>query len=257
MPDVLYREQGPVAVITLNRPEQLNAFQQSMRFEFRAAMQRADGADSVRAIVIHGAGRGFSAGADLSGEMPGRDGAIRQLEDEYLPGIRAITATPKPVIAAVHGFATGIALGYALACDLVVIGDESFMHVPFSSIGLVPDGGVSWQLVQRVGHRIAFELAIDAERIPSARCVALGLANRAVPESRVLDEAIAWGERLSAKAPLAVAGTKLLLHAAAASTLDEAMGLETDVQADCIASTDFLEGVTAFKARRAPRFTGG
>jgi 2-(1,2-epoxy-1,2-dihydrophenyl)acetyl-CoA isomerase len=255
MTDVLYAEEGPVALVTLNRPESLNAFNKGARTGFIEAMQRAAESKSTRAVVIGAAGRGFSAGADLAEQLP-PETVTAVLEQEYLPGILAITQLPKPVIAAVQGFAAGIGVSYALACDLVVMGEKTFMQVPFSKIALVPDGGLNWQLAQRLGHRLAFEIAVEGERLPAVRCRDLGLANRVVPEDKVLEEAKAWAARLAAQAPLAIAGTKQALRASSTATLEEVMALEVRLQQSCVDSADFKEGIQAFFEKRAPRFTG-
>lgn len=256
MSEVLYEERGAVAVLTLNRPQALNSFQQGLRLAIIETVRHAQESGSVRAIVLTGAGRGFSAGADLTAEMPTPSEVAHQLEHEYKVGILALAEGFKPVIAAVHGFAAGIGLGYVLACDLVVMGAGAFMQVPFARIGLVPDGGLCWQLVQRLGHNRAFEFAIESERIPAQRCLELGLANRVVADEEVLAQACAWAERLAAAAPLAVGHTKRLLRAAAGATLEETMRLEAQAQMRCVASADFREGSAAFFEKRAARFAG-
>ncbi len=255
MPDILYVEEGPVAVITLNRPETLNAFNRAARLGFIEAMRQAQSAKGVRAVVLCGAGRGFSSGADLTERMPVEE-TLTLLDKEYAPGIQAIVSLPKPVIAAVHGFAAGIGVAYALASDLVVMGEKAFMQVPFAKIGLVPDGGLCWQLAQRLGHRVAFEIAMEGERLPAARCRELGLVNRVVAEDGVVAEAKAWAARLAAQAPIAVAGTKNALRRAGGATLEDIMSLESRHQRECVLSADFNEGVAAFFEKRPPRFSG-
>jgi 2-(1,2-epoxy-1,2-dihydrophenyl)acetyl-CoA isomerase len=248
-----YAEDGAVAIITFNRPAALNAFDQGARLGVLAALQLADRNDGVRAIVLCGAGRGFSSGADLTEPVSAAD-VPRILEREYAPGILAIVQSDKPVIAAVHGFATGIAAAYVLACDLVVMGEGAFMQMPFARIGLVPDGGLCWQLAQRLGHRVAFEVAVEGERLAAARCRELRLVNRVVPDEQVLAETVSWARKLATLQKLALAGTKRALHAAGGALLEETMRIEANWQGDCVATADFKEGVEAFLGKRAPRF---
>ena len=136
------------------------------------------------------------------------------------------------------------------------MGEKAFMQVPFAKIGLVPDGGLCWQLAQRLGHRVAFEIAMEGERLPAARCRELGLVNRVVAEDGVVAEAKAWAARLAAQAPIAVAGTKNALRRAGGATLEDIMSLESRHQRECVLSADFNEGVAAFFGKRPPRFSG-
>jgi 2-(1,2-epoxy-1,2-dihydrophenyl)acetyl-CoA isomerase len=257
MNEALYEQRGAVALISMNRPDNLNSFNNALRIELKKAVARAAADDAIRAVVLTGAGRGFSAGADLAaGEMPTPAGVVVQLEQEYGPAVLDLAQMPKVTIAAVNGFAAGIGVGFALACDLVVMGESAFLQVPFNRIGLVPDGGVCWQLVDRVGHRRALEISLDAERLTAARCVELGLANRAVPDAQVLAAALEWAERIAQAAPIAVRETKLVMRKAATSTLAQTIGDEAQAQSHCIGSADFKEGVAAFLQKRPAKFTG-
>jgi 2-(1,2-epoxy-1,2-dihydrophenyl)acetyl-CoA isomerase len=252
---VSYREQELVAVVTLERPEALNSFDRALRVELAAALERA-GAGTARAVVLAAAGRGFSAGADLKDVRPEGADVEQILHTEFAPGIHAMLSMPKPVIAAVHGFASGIGAAYVLAADLVVMGASAFLHLPFARIGLLPDGGLCWHLARQLGHQRAFELAADGERLPAERARELGLANKVVADDAVEREALAWASRLAAQAPLALARTKAALRAAAVLPFAEAFALEARLQKECAASADFAEGIAAFFAKRPGKFTG-
>ena len=256
MSEVLYEERGRIAVVTLNRPNSLNALNRELRLAVIDAFKKCAAADHVRAVVLTGAGRGFSAGADLTDMPPSGDEVVMALEQEFGPGILAIAELPKPVIAAVNGFATGVGAGYALACDIVLLGEKAFLQLPFARIGLVPDGGLTWQFAERLGARLAFEFALSGDRIAAARCVELGLANRVVPDADLLSEACALAERLADAAPLAVAGTKRLLRRVPQLDLAGAIRAEAAIQKHCIDSEDFREGVQAFFDKRPAKFTG-
>lgn len=255
-PAVIYDIEGAIARITLNRPAALNAFDTRLRSQLTAAFARAEADETVHAVVLTGAGRAFSSGADLKAGM--KDGADtrRQLLEEYAPSVNAIVNLSKPVIAAVEGFVAGVGCAHVLASDLVVMAEDAFLLLPFSSIALVPDGGLTWLLERRLGHRIAFELAADAQRVSASRCRELGLVNRVVPKGAALATASEWAHQLAAGAPLALAHTKRLLRECASLDLRQAQRREAEAQSQCIDSEDFREGVSAFFAKRTPRFTG-
>lgn len=244
-----------VALIALNRPDSLNAFNAELRFDLLAALQACAEDATVRAIVLTGEGRCFSAGADLKdAEIDGSVATI--LQDEYRPIQELIAAVPVPVIAAVPGSAAGIGLSIALNCDLVVMADDAFMSSPFTSIALVADGGLNWMLVRQLGYRLAFQLSVEAERIPAPRCVELGLANRSVPSERLREEALRWAASLAQRAPLALAATKRALRHAADHDWPSTFDFEARLQGELLGSADNREGIAAFLQKRTPEFKG-
>lgn len=253
---VLYDQQGHVAVITLNRPDSLNAFNQEMRMDLIEATARTRQDASVRVVVLTGAGRCFSAGADLKAGFRTSAHVEQWLNEEYKPSLMNLYEMPKPVIAAVHGFAAGIGLSYALVCDLMIMGQGAYLLSPFSSIGLIPDGGATWLLTRSIGYRRAYQMACEAERIPAATCLSLGLANRLAADDKVLDEARAWAAGLAGRAPLALARTKQAMRAAAHADYGPAIGNEAALQRLCIDSVDSHEGIAAFLEKRKPEFKG-
>jgi 2-(1,2-epoxy-1,2-dihydrophenyl)acetyl-CoA isomerase len=254
---LLVERRGRVAVVTMNRPEFLNGFNTALRLALRDAMDEVEKDESVRAVVLTGAGRGFSSGADLKSE-PMTSGAVveRMINEEFGASLRAIARMPKPVIAAVNGLASGIGGSIALACDLVVMGAGAFFHVPFQKIGLVPDGGLTWLLTDRLGHRRAFELAVTGERVPAQQCLEWGLCNRVVPDEQVVTAAVAWAEELSDAAPISLGYMKQLLRSAPDMGFEQTIRAEARLQAPCIDSQDFVEGVNAFREKRPAKFTG-
>lgn len=251
---VRFEKKGAVAIITLNRPDSMNAFDTELRADVVAAFERAAGDDAVRAVIFTGEGRCFSAGADLKA---GIDRDVEEiLQSEYRPVQEAIANISKPVIAAVPGSAAGIGLSMALQCDLLVMADNAFLLSPFTTISLVPDGGLNWLLVRQLGYRRAFQLSVESERIPAARCVELGLANKAVPADQLQDAALEWAEVLARRAPLSVAATKKVMRFAADHDWSEAYDMEAKLQGELLGCDDNKEGIAAFFEKREPNFKG-
>ena len=251
---VKYEQHDAVAVITLHRPEAMNSFNTELRADLAAALQRAHDDESVRVVVLTGEGRTFSAGADLKA---GIDKDVSEvLQVEYRPVQEAIANIPKPVIAAIPGSAAGIGLSIALSCDLLIMADNAFMLSPFTTISLVPDGGMNWMLVRQLGYRRAFQLSIESERVAADRCVELGLANRAVPAEELQSAALNWAQQLAQRAPLSLAATKKVMRFAADNDWASSYDLEAELQGDLLGSDDNKEGIQAFFEKRAPRFKG-
>lgn len=256
MSDIVnYEQTGAVAVITLNRPDAMNAFTMELSNDLQLALEQAAGDDAVRVIVLTGEGRCFSAGADLKAGFEGRN-VFGKLHYEYRPVFSAIATMSKPVIAAVPGSAAGIGMSLALHCDLLVMADDAFLLSPFTTISLVPDGGLSWLLVRQLGYRRAFQLSIEAERIPADRCVELGLANKIVPAETLQSTALEWAQALAKRAPRSLEATKKTMRHAVDNDWASTFNMEADWQQALVGSEDNLEGVSAFFEKRDPQFKG-
>ena len=247
--------QGAVAVITICRPEAMNSFNRSLRLDLLAAFEQVAADRSIRVVVLTGQGRAFSAGADLK-DLSLDQNVEERLQTEYRPILECIATMQQPVIGAVNGAAAGIGMSFALSCDLVVMAEDAFLLAPFTTISLVPDGGLCWLLVHLIGYRRAFQLIVESERISAARCVELGLANRMVPAASLMDETLAWAETLSRRAPLSVAATKKAMRFAISNDWASTFDLEAHEQLAMRASADHAEGVNAFFEKRRPKFAG-
>ena len=253
---VKYEQDESVAIITIFRPDAMNSFNEELRSELLLAFKRAAADESVRAVVLTGEGRSFSAGADLKAGL-GKTKSIKEvLQTEYRPVLECIASMPQPVIAAVNGSAAGIGMSYALGCDLLIMAENAFLLSPFTTISLVPDGGLNWLLVHQLGYRRAFQLSIESERISAEQCVELGLANKAVPADSLVDEAVAWAKTLSERAPLSMATTKQAMRHAASADWASTFDFEASNQDRLIESDDSAEGIAAFFEKRKAIFTG-
>lgn len=251
---------GAAARIELNRPDRLNAWNTELGTDLLHALERAREDAEVRAVLITGAGRGFSSGADLGAETAltedGKPDLYARLTGLYHPVIAAIRFMDKPVVAAVQGGAVGIGCSLALACDLIVAAEEAYFLLAFVNIGLVPDGGSSMFVPTRVGLTRATELALLGERLPAPKALDWGLINRVVPGPEL--EA-AGGElvaRLAAGPTRAYAGAKRALNAWAYRGWQEQLELEATIQQEQAGSEDFVEGAVAFLQKRPANFTG-
>ena len=256
---VLVTMDGPLRVITLNRPDKLNAFNEEMHLAFRAALQSARDDDTCRAVLLTGAGRGFCAGQDLGdrdpsrGEVPNLGETLRNF---FNPNIRLIRDMPKPAIAAVNGAAAGAGANIALACDVVLAARSAKFLQAFARIGLIPDAGGSWALTRLVGPARARALAMLAEPLPAETAADWGLIWKAVDDDMLMAEALDMAGKLANGPTTGLALTKQAILAAATNTLEEQLELEAELQARAGASDDYQEGVTAFLEKRPPRFTG-
>jgi 2-(1,2-epoxy-1,2-dihydrophenyl)acetyl-CoA isomerase len=254
----LYRRGGELR-IELNRPDAMNAWDKQFGEDLRSAVERA-AQDDVRAVVVTGAGRAFSSGADLkAGFDPTPEGhpdVLTPLRERYHPIIKGLRTLPKPVLAAVNGPAVGIGCSLALCADLVLVKESAYFLLAFVNIGLVPDGGSSLLVPERIGLARATEMAMLGERIGAQRAVEWGLANRAVPDAEFDSAVDELAARLAAGPTAAYAGLKRELNGWLFSRLDEQLDLEAEMQQQSAASADFREGVLAFLQKRPPEFTG-
>jgi 2-(1,2-epoxy-1,2-dihydrophenyl)acetyl-CoA isomerase len=246
--------------ITLNRPDAMNAWNAQFGVDLLAAVEQAAGDDDVRAVVITGAGRAFSAGADLKAgfdsSASGRPDLRRLLHERYHPIITGVRHMPKPVVAAVNGPAAGIGCSLALACDLVVARESAYFLLAFVNIGLVPDGGSSLLVPERVGFGRALEMAMLGERIPARQALDWGLINRVTADDELGATVDELAARLASGPTRAYAGIKRQLNAWAYGGMEEQLALEADIQQEQAESGDFEEGVQAFVEKRPAAFQG-
>ena len=253
---VKYSQDGAVSIITIHRPDAMNSFNTQLRADLLAAFERAAGDDTVRAVIFTGEGRSFSAGADLREIDSVEKSVDKVLQTEYRPVLERIADMKQPVIAAIGGSAAGIGMSFALGCDLLVMAENAFLLSPFTTISLVPDGGLNWLLVRQLGYRRAFQLSIESERISAERCVELGLANKAVPADSLMDETLKWAHVLAERAPLSLAATKKAMRHAASNSWASTFDVEAPLQKTLRNSEDCQEGVRAFFEKRKANFKG-
>ncbi|MEZ4712635.1 MAG: enoyl-CoA hydratase-related protein [Caldilineaceae bacterium] len=255
---ILFTQEEQVALLTLNRPERRNAFTHQMLRELTDAVQQCAANETIRAVLIGGAGKGFCAGQDLStfGGVPAPDDVFDAVMNYYKPLITALTALEKPVIAAIQGAAAGAGVSLALACDLRIMAEDAYLMLAFSNIGLVPDAGVSWFMVRHLGYSRAFQLAAEAERLDAARCLQMGLANRIAAADDLHSAALAWAHELAARPTRALGMTKKAMLSALHNSLEETIAMEAQMQALAVQTRDHQEGVAAFLQHRTPAFSG-
>ena len=256
---VLIATDGPVRTLTLNRPAALNSFTGALHAELRAALDAAAADNSVRCLVITGAGRGFCAGQDLNdpdmaavnGGAPDVGAVIERL---YKPLALRIRSMPVPVIAMVNGVAAGAGANFALGCDFVMAARSASFIQAFSKIGLIPDCGGTWLLPRAVGRAMAIGLAMTGDKLPAEDAARLGMIWRCVDDAALGAETRALAMRLAAMPSRALAATRNAIDEAMPATYGDALDLEARVQGQLGRAGDFAEGVAAFQQKRAAVF---
>lgn len=260
-PLVLVSQEGAVRTFTLNRPAALNSFTGEMHEALASALDAAAADTAVRCVVITGAGRGFCAGQDLSdpavsvepGSAPKDLGAV--IDRHWRPLVQRLRSMPVPTVAAVNGVAAGAGANLALNCDLVVAARSASFIQAFAKIGLVPDTGSTWLLPHLVGRARALGLALLGDKLPAEEAARIGLIWQCVDDAALAETVAALAARLAAMPTRALVATRAAIDAATGSSMDEALALETRWQRALGRAHDYLEGVAAFGAKRAPVFT--
>lgn len=264
--ETLLQERTPagVLILTLNRPDTLNGINEELRQALIAAFRQTKNDDSVRAIILTGAGRAFCAGVDLSGGGPahaeggaptGRSAIVDKRGRPY-DVITSIADADVPVIVAINGVAAGAGFSLALASDIRIASDQARLGSIFIKRGIGADYGSSYWLPRLVGVARAFEVLYAGDPIPAARALELGLLNRVVPHDTLLDEAIAYATMIAEGPPIAYTYTRRAIHRSFENTLERQLEFEWTLQTELLNTADAREGFRSFAERRKPRFTG-
>ena len=255
MAEVETSRDGGVLTITLNRPDVLNAFNASMHEALAAALGEAEDA-SVRAVVLTGAGRGFCVGQDLTEFRDAAGDIGSRLRDNYHPNILAIRALEKPVIAAVNGAAAGAGLSFACACDIRIASDAASFVPAFINVGLVPDSGGTFFIVELLGYARAFEWMTSGRKLSALEANEWGLVLEVVDGDGLAGRAAEVAAHYASMPTRGVGMTKRLFSEAARNRLEQQLELEAELQTAATQTNDFREGVAAFLEKRKPEFSG-
>jgi len=259
-PSILLEIDQGVALLTLNRPDNLNSFNAQMHDQMRAALSQIRKDASVRALVITGAGRGFCAGQDLGDRnVAATDTAPdlgESIEKRYNPMLRTLRDLPLPVICAVNGVAAGAGANIALACDITLAARSASFIQAFCKIGLIPDSGGTWTLPRLVGSARAKGMALLGDKISAEQAENWGMIWRCVDNEQLMEETMKLARHLATQPTKGLALIKRALNASANNTFDEQLDLERDLQRLAGRTEDYREGVAAFMEKRQPSFKG-
>lgn len=255
---IRYEAAGAVGRITLNRPDRLNALTFQLIDELHLVLRRiAAGRDGIRAVVITGAGRGFSSGADLMAPRPSDpEDPKENLRDYYNPAFQLLKNLPMPTIAAVNGPCAGAGMSLALTCDIVLAARSAYFLAAFVNIGLVPDAGSSWLLPHRIGSAKATGMMMLGEKVPAEQAEQWGLIWKCLPDEELLPEADKMAQKLATGPTKSHGLIKQLIRASAQNSLPSQMLMESELQAQARASEDVAEARKAFAEKRSPVFKG-
>jgi 2-(1,2-epoxy-1,2-dihydrophenyl)acetyl-CoA isomerase len=251
---------GKVATVALARPDKLNALNAAMHAELRETLDRLEQDEAVQVVVLTGEGRAFSSGQDLTEDLPrdaqGRIDLGPPLARDYNPLILKLANFSKVTIAALNGPAVGASMNIALACDVVLAARSSFLQEAFSRIALIPDAGGTWILPRLVGPKQALALMLSADPVPAEQAHAMGLVYRVFDDAAFADEVAAFAARIAEGPGLAYRLTKQAVAQSLSNDLAAQLALEARLQSEAGFSRDFMEGIAAFREKRAPRFEG-
>ncbi len=257
---ILQRREGGVGTVTLNRPRALNALNEEMLAELLARLKEEADNPGTRAVVLTGTGRAFCFGADLAAFSQPADASAKNPIADLLTKaqeiIRLLAGMAKPTIAALNGFATGLGLDIALACDLRIAAERAKLGEAFVTLGLVPDGGGTFHLPRLIGYARAAEMIFTGEPVSSEEALRIGLINRRVPLEGLGEAAQKWAEKLARGPALAIALAKKNLREGLCGDLDAALQREAARQKICLESEDHREAVSAIREKREPVFRG-
>ena len=258
-PYVLVEITPPVAKLTLNKPDRLNAFTLDDRAELSRRLVELKDDDSVRVLILTGAGRGFCSGSDVS-NMPLGPTIGRTLRERYFEPIGGfisdVYAFDKPLIAAINGAAAGAGMSLALACDVRIASSNARFTPAWIDRGLVPDGGASYFLPRMLGVTMATELALLGEPIDARRAYELGLVSRVVEQAELLDAAMGVAQKIASKPPIAVHHIKQNMRMGVDHSLDRQLLMESSAQRLCLLTEDVHEARQAFLEKRPPSYKG-